>query len=438
MSGANSPGPAPVVLSVEGVTKRFGALLANDDISFQLRRGEVLALLGENGAGKTTLMSILSGHYVGDGGRIMVAPAPDGPLAPLPPGAPAASLAAGIGMVHQHFALAESLTALENIVLGTRGLAAPSLRLRRAAAAIERLMVESGLRVNLGARISRLSLGEKQRVELLRVLYRVARILVLDEPTAVLAPEETEGLFRVLRGLARGGLAVIFISHKLREVLEIADRVLVLRGGRAVADQPVGGADRRSLARLMVGREITASRREPQPPGEALLVLDRVAVAALAGRTGLAEASLTLHAGEIVGIAGVSGNGQGALAANGPDDARRVAAPGLARIPEERHREGIVGSMSVAENLCLETLASLDVQRLGFLRLNRMRELARTAIAAYDIRCPGPDAPAGLLSSGNIQQVILARVLGGQPGIVLANQPTRGLDVGAAGVPRCC
>jgi general nucleoside transport system ATP-binding protein len=438
------------LLSLRGVTKRFGPLVANDGINLDLNRGEILALLGENGAGKTTLMNILFGHYVAEEGTIAVA-GPDGSLDPLTPGSPRAALTAGIGMVHQHFALAESLTVIENVVLGTERLLAPRLKLRAARRKLEWLMAESGLAIAPDARVSRLSVGEKQRVEILKVLYRNARILVLDEPTAVLTPQEVVGLFAVLRRLAGGGLGIVFISHKLGEVLAIADRVAVLRHGRKVADQPTAEADRRSLAALMVGREVAQSRREPRHPGDVLLALDRVTVRPEKGRVGLQEASLEVRAGEIVGIAGVSGNGQAALAGIVAGTAaagagtltlagERVTRPspramndaGVARIPEDRHRDGIVGSLSVAENLALETLGSPEVRRTGFLRFERMRERAREAIAAYDIRCPGPEAPIRLLSGGNIQKVILARVLDRNPRVILANQPTRGLDVGAA------
>ncbi len=438
-----------LALSIEGVTKRFGTLVANDRIDLALHRGEILALLGENGAGKTTLMNVLFGHYVADEGSIRVA-GPDGALASLPPGSPHAALGAGIGMVHQHFALAESLTVLQNVVLGTRPLSAPHLGLRAARAKLERLMGESGLHVRLNARIANLSVGEKQRVEILKVLYRDARILILDEPTAVLTPQEADGLFATLRRLAASGLAVIFISHKLGEVLAVADRVAVLRGGRKVSDQPIAGVDRRMLATLMVGREIGVSRRTLREPGPPLLVLDQVSMRLPSGRAGLDGVSLTVRGGEIVGIAGVSGNGQAALAAliAGMAEAsagsvtlagkplraspRAAIEAGIARIPEDRHAEGIVGPLSVAENLALESLDSPEVQRLGFLRFDRLRERASQAIAAYDIRCPGPEAPIRLLSGGNIQKVILARVLERDPRLILANQPTRGLDVGAA------
>jgi simple sugar transport system ATP-binding protein len=441
---------SPPALRIRGVSKRFGPLLANENVDLDLARGEILALLGENGAGKTTLMNILFGHYVADEGTIEVADG-TGALRPLPAGSPAAALAAGIGMVHQHFALAESLSVIENVVLGTRSLLSPDLGLRSARRRLDGIMRESGLAVDPKRQVGSLGVGEKQRVEILKVLYRGARILVLDEPTAVLAPPEAEQLFGVLRRLRAQGLSVIFISHKLGEVAALADRVAVLRAGRKVADQPVAGADKAALASLMVGREVAPSRRIPQPPGPALLVLDRVSVPGERGRPGLVDASLTIHSGEILGIAGVSGNGQAELAglvagtrSSSTGDARLAGAPlrsgpaaairaGIGRIPEDRHHEGVVGSLSVAENLSLETLSSREVQSSGFLRFGRMREAASRAIAAYDIRCPGPEASVRLLSGGNMQKVILARVFENHPRLVLADQPTRGLDVGAAG-----
>jgi simple sugar transport system ATP-binding protein len=439
----------PVILSIAGVTKRFGALVANEEINLEIRRGEILALLGENGAGKTTLMNILFGHYVADEGSIRVAGSNGSGLQPLPAGSPQAALRAGIGMVHQHFALAESLTALENIVLGTGSLSSPTLHLREARRKLRQLMIESGLTVDPDERVSRLTVGERQRVEILKVLYRGAWILVLDEPTAVLTPQEANGLFAVLRQLKARGLSVIFISHKLREVLAIADRVAVLRGGRKVADRPVAGIDRAMLASLMIGREVPMSRREPQAPGRLVLMLDQADVPGAGGRIGLTQASLEVREGEIIGIAGVSGNGQAALAgliagmtraAVGSvtlfgtplqPSPRAAVQAGIGRIPEDRHHEGVVGSLTIAENLVLETLNDPTVQRWGFLRFSAIWEHARAVIAAFDVRCPGPDAPVRVLSGGNIQKVILARELGREPRLILANQPARGLDVGA-------
>lgn len=438
---------ADVVLRLDGITKRFGALTANGDVSLDLSRGEILALLGENGAGKTTLMNILFGHYVADEGRVQVNDG-NGRLVELEPGSPHAALVAGIGMVHQHFTLAENLSALDNILLGTERLAAVASSRAPARRKLEELMARSGLTVSLDTRISQLSVGEKQRVEILKALYRDALVLVLDEPTAVLTPQESDTLFATLKKLAGDGLGIIFISHKLAEVIASSHRVAVLRGGRKVADLATADCDQRRLAELMVGHEIVETVRTPGSPGASLFVLE--GVSAGAGRDALHAVDLDLKSGEILGIAGVSGNGQTTLArvisgleplASGRAaleesslrhaNARTMIDSGLARIPEDRHHDGIVGAMNVSENLAIETIRKPENQRFGLLRFAAMREKARDLIKAYDIRCQSEDSPARLLSGGNIQKIVLARTLEAEPKVVLAAQPSRGLDVGA-------
>ncbi|MHA1599811.1 MAG: ABC transporter ATP-binding protein, partial [Alphaproteobacteria bacterium] len=361
--------PEDLVLRLRGITKRFGNLVANDAIDLDLARGNILALLGENGAGKTTLMNILFGHYVADEGEAHVADA-SGTLAPLRSGSPRASLLAGIGMVHQHFTLAENLSAFDNIVLGTDSLFRPWQRQRGARQKLEALMERSGLHVNLDVTVATLSVGERQRIEILKALYRDARILILDEPTAVLTPQESESLFATLRRLVGDGLSVVFISHKLAEVLAISDRVMVLRGGQVVANVATAGTDGPSLAEIMVGRPIPPTIRQPMAHGETVLELTEVHVPGEHNRPALTDANLNVRRHEIIGIAGVSGNGQAALSnlicglathdhgrfeifgrAAVVGSPGQMISAGVGRIPEDRLHDGIVGAMSVWENL---------------------------------------------------------------------------------------
>ncbi len=435
---------AEVVLRLSGITKRFGPLLANDAIGFDLRKGEVIALLGENGAGKTTLMNILFGHYTADAGTVEVF------SRPLPPGHPRAALDAGVGMVHQHFTLADNMTVLENILLGTRPLLAPRLDARGARAKVARLAEDFGLAVDPEARVGTLSVGERQRVEILKALYRDARILILDEPTAVLTPQETAALFDTLRKAVAQGLSVIFISHKLGEVMAISSRVLVLRHGKLVGEVATAATDRHRLAEMMVGAEIAAPRLSERAPGAALLTLSNVDTARRGNAPGLRGVNLTLRAGQITGLAGVSGNGQAALAAlvGGLEEPERggmelhgavpegwspraALAAGIARIPEDRHRTGTVADFSLTENAVLESYAGAPYSRKGWMDWAAAEGFARKIIETYDVRCPGPSARIRLLSGGNMQKLILGRVLEARPRIILANQPVRGLDIGA-------
>ncbi|MFL5337729.1 MAG: ABC transporter ATP-binding protein [Geminicoccaceae bacterium] len=448
MRSKDAPQSGPVVLRLEGVTKRFGELVANDAIDLELRAGECLALLGENGAGKTTLTSILFGHYVADAGRVLVAD-PAGRLQPLSAGSPHAALTAGVGMVHQHFALAATLSVLDNVVLGTE----PLWRFRRhrqaARRKLEQLIAASGLEVPLDAAVTSLSIGERQRVEILKALYRNVRVLILDEPTAVLTPLEAERLFQTLDGLTRSGLAVLFISHKLDEVMRLCRRVVVLRAGRKVAEFDVQRTNPAAIAEAMVGRAVSLPRRDAQQPGTPVIELRQVDVGESAGR-GMTGANLVVHSHEIVGIAGVSGNGQRALAdllagmvrpASGevqflgqpwPGGGTRGALrAGVGRIPEDRLGDGVVADLSIAQNLALESYRSRKLQLLGLVRRRRAAAHARELIRAYDVRCEGPGQRVGLLSGGNIQKLLLGRVLELEPRLLLADQPTRGLDIGA-------
>ena len=436
---------APVVLRLEGITKRFGTLTANDAVSLSLGAGEVVALLGENGAGKTTLMNILFGHYSADEGVVEVGGRP------LPPGAPRAAIAAGVGMVHQHFTLAENLSVVDNILIGTE----PLWRLRAgrgaARARIAALSRDFGLAVDPEAVVASLSVGERQRVEILKALYRDARILVLDEPTAVLTPQEAEALFATLRRMVAQGLSVIFISHKLHEVMALASRVVVLRQGRIAGEAAVADTTPAALAALMVGAAPVKADIPPAPPGPPRLRLRGVVTPNEGARPGLRRIDLTLAGGQITGLAGVSGNGQGAIAAllsglarpeagtieldgrpAGRDwSARAALDAGIARIPEDRHGTGCIADLSLTENAILERFAQAPFSRHGWLDRAAARAFAEDLIARHDVRCPGPDARIRLLSGGNMQKLILGRALSGDPGVILANQPVRGLDVGA-------
>ncbi|GAB4212100.1 MAG: ABC transporter ATP-binding protein [Synechococcales cyanobacterium] len=436
------------VLSLQGIRKRFGALLANDDISLTLHRGEVLALLGENGAGKTTLMNIVFGHEVADAGQIQVF----GRL--LPPGSPAAAMAAGIGMVHQRFTLAENLSVLDNIVLGTVPLWHWRQGRQEAAAKIRQLGSRFGLGVDPQARVGDLSVGEQQRVEILKVLYRQARILILDEPTAVLTPQETESFFATLTQMTQEGLSIILISHKLREVLAVSQRLAVLRSGRLVATVKTPEANPETIAEWMVGRHIPAVVREPMPLGDPVLTLDQISTAG--SLMSLRSVSLTVHRHELVGIAGVAGNGQNALASvicgleqpsHGQLQVVGTVLPwlspwamvqqGMARIPEDRHHVGVIGSFAIWENLVAERYRDPQFSRWGWFNHRQIRHHAWNWMQEYDIRCGATEAqqalgiPTQVLSGGNMQKVILARGLAQAPQVILAHQPTRGLDVGA-------
>jgi general nucleoside transport system ATP-binding protein len=428
---------AEVVLRLDNITKRFGSMIANDAISLSLHTGEVIALLGENGAGKTTLMNVLFGHYVAESGSIMAF------SAPLPPGNPKAALARGIGMVHQHFTLADNLTVLDNILLGTQPLF--SLRSGKTAARtrLTQLANDFGLAVPLDARVANLSVGERQRVEILNALSRNARILILDEPTAVLTPQEAESLFATLRKMTAQGLSIIFISHKLHEVMAIADRCIVLRHGRVVSDVATADTTPQALASLMVGGTLAMPTIAPGNPGPVRLHLDAVTA------PGLAAITLSLQAGTITGLAGVSGNGQaaladligggtaptsGTLAVDGQPQRNwstpAALAAGIGRIAEDRHKQGTIADFNLAENAMLETYQT-RFARHSLIDWSAATAHANDLIKHYDIRCEGPAQPIRLLSGGNMQKLILGRVLDENPGIIIASQPVRGLDVGA-------
>ncbi len=431
------------VVELRHITKRFGALIANDAVDFDVRAGEVHALLGENGAGKTTLMNVLAGLYQPDGGEIAIR----GRAVAFH--SPRDALDRGIGMIHQHFQLVEPFTVEENLALAC----AQRLlyRGRDARHTMLRLCALPGLEVDPQARVWQLSVGERQRVEILKLLGRSAEILILDEPTAVLTPQESEGLFATLRRLASEGASIIFISHKLNEVIAVADRITVLRGGRVVATRPCAGATPRELARLMVGRDISLARRERSGrAGEPVLELDGVCAESDRGLRALDDVSLTVHAGEVVGVAGVAGNGQRELAevvaGTRPataghvrlagreltnHGARAMIRGGLGFVPEDRLGTGLVPDLAVLENLMLKQYDRPPLARGMLINRRAARRWAHERIDGFSVRFRGLGAPVRQLSGGNQQKLILAREMGSDRRLLVAMHPTRGLDVGA-------
>jgi simple sugar transport system ATP-binding protein len=437
---------ADLVLELRGITKQFPGVLANDHVDFDLRRGEVHALLGENGAGKSTLMSILYGLYHPDEGEILI----NGE--PVKMGTPREAIDRGIGMVHQHFMLIPVMTVAENIVLAeepTR--AGVVLDFATARRRVELIAQQFQFAIDPDARIQNISVGQQQRVEILKALYRRADILILDEPTAVLTPQEAQELFAILKGLVREGMSIIFISHKLNEVLEIADRVTVLRRGKKIETLPAAGATEQSLASLMVGRDVLLRvDKQPPSPGEVILELEDVHVLDDRELPAVRGVSFQVRAGEIVGIAGVDGNGQteliealtglrptagGRFSVAGRDltgtSTNHILDTGVGHIPEDRQRRGLVLEFSLAENIALHDFDRAPNSRFGWLRPGRLVERAKRLLTEFDVRGGGPQTPARALSGGNQQKVVVAREVGNDPRVLIAAQPTRGLDVGA-------
>ena len=441
------PAPDPAyVLQARGLTKRFPGVVANNRIDLDLRPGEILAMLGENGAGKSTLMNMLYGLYKPDEGRVYM----KGREVTL--SGPSDAIAAGIGMVHQHFMLIPPLTVAENIMLGdesTRG--AGLLNIGAAEQRIRKLSQEYGLEVDPRTKIEDLPVGAQQRVEILKAFYRNADILILDEPTAVLTPQESKDLFAIMRRLAESGKAIIFITHKLKEVLAVADRIVVLRQGRVAGEALPESATEAQLASLMVGRDvILAVEKDPAKPGEPVLVVDNLQVRDNRNHVAVDDLSVEVRAGEILGVAGIEGNGQsefvealtglrkstgGRISLAGRDvtnaSANTLIDAGLAHVPEDRHKHGLVLTYPVSDNLVLNTYDTAPFSR-GILRNDRaILEFATRVVKKFDVRTPSVTVPARNLSGGNQQKTILARELSREVKLLIASQPTRGLDVGS-------
>ena len=432
-------------LEMRGVTKRFPGVLANDHVNFNVKSGEVHALLGENGAGKSTLMKILYGLYHPDEGEVLI----NG--RPVTIDSPTDSINLGIGMIHQHFMLVQSLTVAENVALGlpsSRGLITD---LDRVSKRILELADIYGLKIDPDAYIWQLSVGQQQRVEIIKALYRGAALLILDEPTAVLTPQEVDELFVIMRQMTKDGHALIFISHKLHEVIEISDRVSVLRDGRMIGTKLTSETTKQNLANWMVGREVGfAPDRGDANRGDARLKLENVSCGSDRGTPGLRGVSLDVHSGEILGIAGVSGNGQrelaeaitglrrvtaGKIALEGEDVTNLLPAEltdrMLSYIPEERMRDGMIKDFSVAENMVLREHQNQPFSRYGFLNLGEISRHSAELITKFQVKTPSQETFAKNLSGGNIQKVVIARELSRQPRAIIAAQPTRGLDIGA-------
>jgi general nucleoside transport system ATP-binding protein len=446
MADAQVDRAAVPILELRGITKRFPGVLANDHVDFDLNRGEVHALLGENGAGKSTLMNILYGLYHPDEGEILI----NGK--PVTIGSPKEAIELGIGMVHQHFMLIPVMTVAENIVLATeprRG--GVFLDHDAAIRRVRDLAASFNFAIDPDAKVEGITVGQQQRVEILKALYRGAEILILDEPTAVLTPQEADELFGILQTLQREGMSIIFISHKLREVLDIAERITVLRRGKMIDTVPREGATQDTLATLMVGREVLLRvDKTPAQPKTSSLTVENLRVVDDRGLEAVRGVSLEVRAGEIVGIAGVDGNGQTELidALTGlrtPLEGRVLVGDrelttanahqhldsGMGHIPEDRQRRGLVLDFTLAENLALHDYDKQPFSHFGWLHPGRIVNAARTLLKEFDVRGGAPQTRASSLSGGNQQKVVVAREVSRDPRVLIAAQPTRGLDVGA-------
>ncbi len=434
-----------IVLEAKGITKQFPGVLACDNVNFDLRKGEIHALLGENGAGKSTLMNLIYGMHLPDKGEIIV----NGKVAVIQ--TPNDSIALGIGMVHQHFMLIPVFTVAENIMLGDETVKNGSLDRATVAAKINEISKQHGLDVDPNALVGTLPVGLQQRVEIVKTLYRNAEIVILDEPTAVLTPQEAEDLFRIMRDLTKRGVSIIFITHKLKEVLAVADRITVMRAGRVINTVLPSETDSAQLANMMVGRQVilTVDKKDHEATEEVLKV-EGLSVRDQRDLETVHNVSFSVRGGEVLGIAGVQGNGQtelsealtglrsptgGKVTIDGKDltgkPPREVTEAGLAHIPEDRQRHGLVLSYSITDNMALCDYYRPPFSQFGVLQPKALDENANKLIKAFDVRTPSSFVHAGKLSGGNQQKVIVARELSRPVKLVIANQPTRGLDVGS-------
>ncbi len=434
------------MLQMKGITKRFPGVLASDNVDFDVRAGEVHTLLGENGAGKSTLMKILYGLYQQDEGEIFLHGKPVKLVSP------ANAISHGIGMIHQHFMLVPTLTVAENVSLGLKSTRGILTDLKTVSERITELSKTFGLHVYPDEYVWQLSVGERQRVEIIKALYRDASILILDEPTAVLTPSEVDDIFVIFRRLAQDGRGLVFISHKLKEVLDLSDRITVLRHGHVTGATTPAKSDRHDLAQMMVGREVKlAPDKQQVETGKSLLSIEKLYVSGDRGKDAVQDLSLEVKSGEVLGIAGISGNGQrelaeaiaglrtpksGKIIIDGQDTTSdkpgQIRKTGLSYVPEERMKDGAIGDFDVKENLMLLCHKSDPFCKKGFLNFKAIRKHSEKLVKEYTVKTPNIDTMTKNLSGGNIQKLIMARELSAKPKVFLASQPTRGVDIGAA------
>ena len=434
-----------IALEAVGLTKRFPGVIANEDVSLTVRKGEIVALLGENGAGKSTLVKMIYGLYQPDEGEIRI----KGERVRMT--SPRDAIKRGIGMVHQHFQLVPVFTVAENVILGDEPQRALFVNMKKATAEVAEISERYGLHVDVNARVEDLPVGAQQRVEILKALYRKADILLMDEPTAVLTPQETDELLTTMRSFADSGVSVVFITHKLREVLAIADTVVVLRSGQVVGTTTPAQTDQAGLAQMMVGRSVLLTvDRAPAQPKDVVLDVRDLSARNDVGLPALREVSFNVRAGEIVGVAGVEGNGQrelvesltglrvctaATMSVGGQSTMGRtphaIHAMGVGHVPEDREKDGLVGPYSIADNMVLNRFDEPEFSSHGLRNRGAITALASRLVEQFDVRTPSISTPAESLSGGNKQKVVIARELAANPALLIAAQPTRGVDVGS-------